>query len=254
MKKLRQGGVGALQKLALEENALGREVLFREAKRKLLRKTGGRYPAPEKALEAVRHGYDKGFERGLEREARLFGDLAVSEVSKRLIDIFFATTALKKDSGVDDPSVKARKVERVGVLGGGLMGSGIAFVTVGAGLPVRVREKDDQAAAKRFSGQAGPGTTGVERQVILGGVADRRVLQAKPDLRAGAQHDPHVAHAGLLIAEVIGEVDRIADSLQAVAADPPKQGGVPQGAGRLDVVSLADGAECAVRRPQLRVG
>jgi 3-hydroxyacyl-CoA dehydrogenase/enoyl-CoA hydratase/3-hydroxybutyryl-CoA epimerase len=148
MKKLRQGGVGALQKLALEENALGREVLFREAKRKLLRKTGGRYPAPEKALEAVRHGYDKGFERGLEREARLFGDLAVSEVAKRLIDIFFATTALKKDSGVNDPSVKPRKVERVGVLGGGLMGSGIAFVTVGAGLSVRVREKDDQAAAK----------------------------------------------------------------------------------------------------------
>ena len=148
MKKLRQEGVGALQKLALEENALGREVLFREARRKLLRKTGGRYPAPEKALEAVRHGYDKGFERGLEREARLFGDLAVSEVAKRLIDIFFATTALKKDSGVNDPSVKPRKVERVGVLGGGLMGSGIAFVTVGAGLSVRVREKDDQAAAK----------------------------------------------------------------------------------------------------------
>ena len=148
MKKLRQGGVGALQKLALEENALGREVLFREARRKLLKKTGGRYPAPEKALEAVRHGYDKGFERGLEREARLFGDLAVSEVAKRLIDIFFASTALKKDSGVDDPSVKPRKVERVGVLGGGLMGSGIAFVTVGAALSVRIREKDDQAAAK----------------------------------------------------------------------------------------------------------
>jgi len=148
--KLRKGGVGALQKMALEENAFGREILFREARRKLLKKSGGHYPAPEKALDAVKHGYDKGFTRGLEREARAFGDLAVSDVSKRLIDIFFATTALKKDSGVDDPSVKPRKVERVGVLGGGLMGSGIAFVTVGAGLPVRVREKDDLAAAKAF--------------------------------------------------------------------------------------------------------
>ncbi len=145
---LRRDGIGALQRLALEENALGREVLFREARKKVLKKTGGHYPAPEKALEAVKHGYDKGVERGLEREARLFGDLAVSDVSKRLVDIFFATTALKRDSGVDDPSVKPRAVERVGVLGGGLMGSGIAFVTVGAGLPVRVREKDDLAAAR----------------------------------------------------------------------------------------------------------
>jgi 3-hydroxyacyl-CoA dehydrogenase/enoyl-CoA hydratase/3-hydroxybutyryl-CoA epimerase len=39
-------------------------------------------------------------------------------------------------------------VERVGVLGGGLMGSGISYVTVNAGLPVRVREKDDAAAAR----------------------------------------------------------------------------------------------------------
>ncbi|HEX9288235.1 MAG TPA: fatty acid oxidation complex subunit alpha FadJ [Anaeromyxobacteraceae bacterium] len=148
MKKLRKDGLGAIQKMALEENALGRELLFREARRTLLRKSGGHYPAPEKALEAVKHGYEKGFERGLEREARLFGELAVSDVSKRLIDIFFATTALKKDSGVDDASVKPRDVRSVGVLGGGLMGSGIAFVTAGAGLPVRVREKDDAAAAK----------------------------------------------------------------------------------------------------------
>ena len=155
LKRLERGGLGALQKLALEDNALGREVLFREARRKLLAKSGGRYPAPEKALEAVKYGIDKGMEKGLEREARLFGELAVSEVSKRLIDIFFATTALKKDSGVDDPAVKPRQVENVGVLGGGLMGSGIAFVTVGAGPTVRVREKDDAAAARALASVRG---------------------------------------------------------------------------------------------------
>jgi len=155
LKQLERGGLGALQKLALEDNALGREVLFREARRKLLAKSGGRYPAPEKALEAVKYGIDKGMEKGLEREARLFGELAVSEVSKRLIDIFFATTALKKDSGVDDPAVKPRQVENVGVLGGGLMGSGIAFVTVGAGPTVRVREKDDAAAARALASVRG---------------------------------------------------------------------------------------------------
>ena len=149
--RLRRDGLGTLQRVALEENALGREVLFRQARRTVLRKSGGHYPAPERALEAVRYGYEKGIERGLEREARLFGELVVSDVSRRLVEIFFATTALKKDAGVDDPSVKPRKVEGVGVLGGGLMGSGIAFVTVSAGLPVRVREKDDAAAAKALA-------------------------------------------------------------------------------------------------------
>ena len=189
--QLRKGGLGALQKLVLEENALGRELLFHEAKKKLLAKTAGRYPAPERALEAVKHGYEKGMEKGLEREARLFGELAVSDVSKRLIDIFFATTALKKDSGVDDPSVKARPVERVGVLGGGLMGSGIAFVTVGAGLPVRVREKDDAAAARALAAVRGHLDEKVKRRSLtpLERAATMRLLTATTDWSGFEQLD-----------------------------------------------------------------
>jgi 3-hydroxyacyl-CoA dehydrogenase/enoyl-CoA hydratase/3-hydroxybutyryl-CoA epimerase len=149
----RRGGSGIerVQRLALEENFLGREVLFRQAAQQVERKTKGHYPAPRAALDAVRHGYEKGFAKGLEREARLFGELAVSPVARQLMDIFFATTALKKDNGVDDPSVKGRTVSRVGVLGGGLMGSGISYVTVNAGIPVRVRERDDASAAKALA-------------------------------------------------------------------------------------------------------
>jgi len=136
---------------ALEENFLGRELLFRQARKAVLAKTKGHYPAPLRAIEAVEHGYAKGFAKGLEKEAQLFGQLAVSDAARRLMEIFFATTALKKDNGTDDPDVKPRKVERVGVLGGGLMGSGISYVTVNAGIPVRVREKDDAAAARALA-------------------------------------------------------------------------------------------------------
>jgi 3-hydroxyacyl-CoA dehydrogenase/enoyl-CoA hydratase/3-hydroxybutyryl-CoA epimerase len=68
------------------------------------------------------------------------------------MEIFFATTALKKDNGTPDPSVKPRPVASVGVLGGGLMGSGIATVTVNAGIPVRLREKDDAGVGRAFGG------------------------------------------------------------------------------------------------------
>ncbi len=150
--RLASRGLAGLQQVALEENFLGREVLFRQARQQLLHKTKGHYPAPEKALEAVKHGYDRGFPAGLEREARLFGELVVSDVARRLIEIFFAQTALKKDNGTPDRSVKPRPVASVGVLGGGLMGSGIASVTVNAGIPVRLREKDDAGVGRAFAG------------------------------------------------------------------------------------------------------
>ncbi len=147
-KRRSKGALGVIARIALEENFLGREVVFRQARKAVLARTKGHYPGPLRALEAVELGYSRGFAKGLQREATLFGELAVSPTAKRLMEIFFATTALKKDNGTDDPSVKPRMVERVGVLGGGLMGSGISYVTVNAGIPVRVREKDDAAAAK----------------------------------------------------------------------------------------------------------
>jgi 3-hydroxyacyl-CoA dehydrogenase/enoyl-CoA hydratase/3-hydroxybutyryl-CoA epimerase len=144
-------GLAAAQLALLESNPLGRAVLFSKARAQLLRKTRGNYPAPELALEAIRVGAAQGLAAGLAAEARAFGRLAVSDVSRRLVEIFFAQTAMKRESGVADPSVRASKVERVGVLGGGLMGSGIAYVTVNAGLPVRLREQNDAAAAKALA-------------------------------------------------------------------------------------------------------
>jgi 3-hydroxyacyl-CoA dehydrogenase / enoyl-CoA hydratase / 3-hydroxybutyryl-CoA epimerase len=138
--------------LALEDNPLGRAFLFDQARKQLRRKTRGHYPAPEKALDVVRTGTEKGLEAGLKAEALAFGELLKSEVSHRLREIFFATTELKKDTGVSDAAAQARPVRKVAVLGGGLMGGGIAYVSaVTAGLPVRVKERDDAAAGRALA-------------------------------------------------------------------------------------------------------
>src|SRR5207253_963061 len=134
-----------LQQIALEDNPVGRRILVQHARKALLEKTRGHYPAPERALEAIRIGTEKGPEEGYRAEANVFGELVVSDVSRRLVEIFFATQALKKDTGVDDPSVKPRTVEKVAMLGAGLMGAGIAYVTADAGIPVRLKDKDDAA-------------------------------------------------------------------------------------------------------------
>ncbi|MGC4115398.1 MAG: fatty acid oxidation complex subunit alpha FadJ [Myxococcales bacterium] len=136
---------------ALEENPVGRAVLFRKAKESVVKKTGGHYPAPIKALEAVRIGIEEGFEKGLAAEARFFGELVVSDVSRQLVTIFQAQTALKKDSGVEG-KVEPRKVKKIGMLGAGLMGSGIAYVTANGGIDVRLKDRDYPSVAKGLGG------------------------------------------------------------------------------------------------------
>ncbi len=142
----------AWAEFALEDNPLGRKVLFDQARKQLLKKTRGNYPAPEKALEVVRTGLEDGMKAGLEAEAAAFGALVQSDVSKRLVEIFLATTALKKDNGTRDPKVKPREVKKLGILGGGLMGAGIAYVaTALENVPVRIKDKDDEGLARALA-------------------------------------------------------------------------------------------------------
>jgi len=164
-----------LQTVALEENPIGRRILFHEARKSLLKKTRGHYPAPEKALEAVRIGMEEGIEAGLRAEAERFGELVMSEVSRNLVQIFFATTALKKDTGVDDPSVAPAKVEKLGMIGAGLMGAGIAAVTADAGIPVRLRDKDDAALGRGLRQIAGIFDERVKRRRLTRAERDEKM-------------------------------------------------------------------------------
>lgn len=134
---------GGLAGLLLDGNRLGRSIVFRAARRQVGKKTGGNYPAPLAAIDAIRVGLNRGRKRGLEREAQHFGQLAVSEVSRNLVKIFFATTALKKDLGTDDEGVEPNEVRNVGVVGAGFMGAAIGGVAaLRSSVDVRFREAD----------------------------------------------------------------------------------------------------------------
>ena len=133
----------AIAEAALTKNPVGRKVLFDQARKQLHKQTRGNYPAQDLIIDVVRAGLEGGLQAGLEAESKAFGKLLVSPEAANLMSIFFATTALKKDTGVDDPSVKPREVKRVGMLGAGLMGAGIAYVTTSvAKIPVRLKDRD----------------------------------------------------------------------------------------------------------------
>ena len=137
-----------LADLALEKNPAGRAIVLRQAREKVRKQTHGHYPAPPAAIDAVAAGYSLGREGGLGEEARLFGQMAVTPQSRELIFLFFATTSLKKDSGVPGPAPSPRGVERLGVLGTGFMGGGIAAVSAMQGITVRFKDVDHARVAK----------------------------------------------------------------------------------------------------------
>ncbi|OEE76374.1 multifunctional fatty acid oxidation complex subunit alpha [Enterovibrio norvegicus FF-162] len=126
------------QSWAMGGNALGRSVVFDQAAKKTRAKTRGNYPATEAILDVIKHGLDKGVEKGLALEAKRFGELVMTNESASLRSIFFATTAMKKETGAD---AEPDTVTGVAVLGGGLMGAGIANVSATkANLPVRIKD------------------------------------------------------------------------------------------------------------------
>ena len=127
----------------LEGNGLGRSILFSKATKMVLNQTKGNYPAPLKIIDCIRASAEQAPSKGYQLEADHFGQLVMSDVSAQLRQLFFATTDMKKEQGVE--GVSPEKITKAAVLGGGLMGGGIAFVTATkAKLPVRIKDISHQ--------------------------------------------------------------------------------------------------------------
>ncbi len=115
---------GLLERLA--SAPIFRGLVLAKARKEVLRKTLGLYPAPLSILEAVGAGLSGSRSEGQEAESVLFGRLVADPGSKNLIRLFDSMTALKKSPGGASP----RPVRRLAVLGAGLMGEGIAAVSL----------------------------------------------------------------------------------------------------------------------------
>jgi 3-hydroxyacyl-CoA dehydrogenase/enoyl-CoA hydratase/3-hydroxybutyryl-CoA epimerase len=163
---------GTASTLLLEDNPIGRSIVFKQAREMTLKRSHGNYPALLAALEAVAAGYDGPRAKGYAEEARLFGEMAATAVSKELVFLFFATTSLKKDSGVTGDAPAPLKVQRVGVLGTGFMGAGIAAITAQQGVPVRFKDAKHEAVLR--------GMTAV-RDVLKDGYTKKRVTRQQFD-------------------------------------------------------------------------
>ncbi len=106
----------------------------------LKRKTRGLYPAPECALAAMVEGAQVDFDTALRIESRYLAKLMVGPVAKNMINTFFFDLNSVK-SGQSRPQGPPRwRPQKVGILGAGMMGSGIAYAQASRGVATVLRD------------------------------------------------------------------------------------------------------------------
>jgi 3-hydroxyacyl-CoA dehydrogenase/enoyl-CoA hydratase/3-hydroxybutyryl-CoA epimerase len=121
-----------------------RELIFRRTAEQARRQTRGNYPAPERILELVRRTLGGDLAAGLGAEAEEFAELLFTPESRALRHLFFVRAASRRNLWAGS----ALPVERVAVLGAGLMGSGIAQVSADpGGLGVLLKDRSLELAA-----------------------------------------------------------------------------------------------------------
>ena len=142
----RRKGVG----IALAEGTpFGRALLFRAARREVLARSGGHYPAPLAALRVLKKTTHAGRDRALALERETIGRLLPTDITRNLVRLFFAQEAARRPAALSS-GAPTRKLERAAVLGAGVMGGRIAWLFARQGVPVVVKDIAWEAVRKGF--------------------------------------------------------------------------------------------------------
>eukprot|EP00249_Psilotum_nudum_P012582 c23866_g2_i1 orf=3-2165(-) len=122
----------------LEPLGEAREIL--KFAREQSKKTAPNLKHPLICLDVIEEGLLHGGLAGIIKEGNAFRECVVSDTAKALVHIFFAQRATTKVPGVTDLGLQPKPVKKVGVIGGGLMGSGIATAFILNNIPVVLKE------------------------------------------------------------------------------------------------------------------
>ena len=121
-----------------------RNRILATAEAQTKQRTYGHYPAPLKLIEAIKAGFEHGFDAGLKAEIDAVSELVDGDTCRNLMRLFFLRQGAKRSLAQSIP-VKPKEVKYAVVIGGGTMGAGIVHAMVRAGIQVRLIEVDAKA-------------------------------------------------------------------------------------------------------------
>jgi 3-hydroxyacyl-CoA dehydrogenase len=163
------------------------EAFFQFA-RNSAKATAGPYPAPLACVEAVAAAYDRPFEAGLKRERELFSMLLVSAESAALRHVFLSERAASHI--VDVPSdTPTRPIRKVGIIGAGTMGGGIAMTMINAGIPVVLLEMKPDALDRGLETMRRNYGGALKKGTLTEAALKQRMELVAPTLEYGALQD-----------------------------------------------------------------
>ena len=133
-------------------------VVAAKARKDVLSKTRGHYPAPLKAIEVCTKAANRPLEEGFALERAAFIELVRTSQCRSLLDVFFLQERAKKlqvapassrpeESGRQDAGA-TKKIRKAAVIGAGTMGAGIAQWISARGIPVRLKDVNPEALAR----------------------------------------------------------------------------------------------------------
>ncbi|XP_053453669.1 trifunctional enzyme subunit alpha, mitochondrial [Nycticebus coucang] len=113
-----------------------RQQIYKKVEEKVRKQTKGLYPAPLKIIDVVKTGIEQGNDAGYLCESQKFGELAMTKESKALMGLYHGQVLCKKNKF----GVPQKEVKHLAILGAGLMGAGIAQVSVDKGLKTILKD------------------------------------------------------------------------------------------------------------------
>jgi 3-hydroxyacyl-CoA dehydrogenase / enoyl-CoA hydratase / 3-hydroxybutyryl-CoA epimerase len=153
-------------------------VVAAKARRDVVAKTRGHYPAPLKAIDVCTRAVSRPLEDGFALEKAAFVELVRTPQCRSLLDVFFLQERAKKLSlsgGSASPPAereavplreKTPKIRKVAVIGAGTMGAGIAQWISARGIPVRLKDVNPEALARGLHAIEKVYTDGAKRRVF----------------------------------------------------------------------------------------
>ena len=151
-------------------------MTFVGASAMVLGKTFGVYPAARALLAAVYEGALVPFDVALRIEARKFTSVLMNPSSSAMIcSLFINKEAL--DKGANRPAVADQRVRKVGVIGAGMMGAGIAHVSANAGIDVVLIDATQEAADRGKAHSADMLDKGIQRRKVTAAQKDETLAR-----------------------------------------------------------------------------
>lgn len=208
-------------------------------------KTHGCLPAPEKILCAAVEGAQVDFDTAQIIETRYFTELATGQVAKNLIGTFWFQLNQIKAGASRPVGFETRHTAKVGVLGAGMMGAGIAYVSAVAGIDVVLKDVSSEAAEKGKAYSAALLDKKVSRGQLAAEKRDAILARIQPTI-----DDADFSACDLIIEAVFEDRELKARVTQAAAQKALPDAVIASNTSTLPITGLA----AAVGEPQRFIG